>query len=281
MAKLPGFVLGMLMVDFMHSDLGCWISGNTLVELVASGRFGYLNIQAWTRRHELALRAAWIQFRAWAKANKVSHSVPCFNPARLSMASVHDWPELKGKSHNIMMVTVWLWDVVRPDLPNGDVHDKLRGTVLQAYVRIRNIITHAGLWLTADEAQELLDAGKLMLNSYKLLSWDAAPDSSPRWPLKPKHHHIDEGIRNAFKTRRNPRTHWLFKHEDFVGKEAKLVAKSHTATCGRRALERWVLRVALETGTPSTAAVRPKYSSKGAMRFRRFPRVLKKHLKRR
>eukprot|EP00969_Alexandrium_andersonii_P297319 13139839-Alexandrium_andersonii.AAC.1 len=62
LAQVRGWSLHALQVDFMHTDLGCWIAGNALIELVESGAFGVYKGR-WEKRTNIALRQAWLRFK--------------------------------------------------------------------------------------------------------------------------------------------------------------------------------------------------------------------------
>ena len=111
-------------------------------------------------------------------------------------------------------------------------------------------------------------AGEALLNAYKVLTWQAAMQEQARWPLKPKHHHWHEGLRTCVATRRNPQSHWLPKHEHFVGIVAKLASRAHPATCARRALERWALQIALRGAPPVKAPLPPRAKKARSYKFR-------------
>ena len=257
LALILGFSTSMIMVDFMHSDLGPFIAANTLLEFCEEERFGP-SFGSWLQRLTFCLRKAWLKFKEWAKTEGIAHSQPCFTPARLSVSSQHSWPELKAKCHNANMVMRWLAAEVIGFGPPLSDRDRVRVSLLQGWEVIYRTITHAGEWLSPAEAQRLHTAGYVLVRSYKILAWSASRHNRARWQLKPKHHHILEGIHHAKKTLRNPRAHWLFKHEDFVGRIARLASKAHPTTCAKRALQLWAIKMAL---------IRPRRSKGFAHRF--------------
>ena len=172
------------------------------------------------------------------------------------MTSKADWPELKGKSHNLAQVTLWLNDEAKC-LHNGSEEQRVRATLLQAYSNMRMVMKDSGHYLTSKQKRQLQNAGLVMLNAYKLLNAIAEHNKVPRWQLKPKHHHVFEGIMTAFQSGQHPQTHWLYKHEDFVGRISKLCSKAHPSTAQKRALERWCLQLALRSA-PKVQAISKK-----------------------
>ena len=75
---------------------------------------------------------------------------------------------------------------------------------------------------SANMARRFHAAGLLMLRGYALLSRGAHLAGQARWQLKPQHHNLWHGFNFALRSRRNPRSYWLFRHEDFVGMAARI-----------------------------------------------------------
>ena len=130
---------------------------------------------------------------------------------------------------------------VHPEYTASSAMSQIRTDSCHAKAHIsflHTVCTHISIY-------RLHTAGYVLVRSYKILAWSASRHNRARWQLKPKHHHILEGIHHAKKTLRNPRAHWLFKHEDFVGRIARLASKAHPTTCAKRALQLWAIKMAL------------------------------------
>ena len=142
------------------------------------------------------------------------------------MASSSEWPELKGKAHNCFVVLTWLssWVKQRASVSN---HHKLVDTCLLAHGHYHKIMRAAGPKFTIEQGRSFHEAGLVMLRSYTLLSKMAHLDKAARWQVKPKHHHLWHGFESAKQTLANPRSHWLFKHEDLVIKIMKQSKKTN------------------------------------------------------
>eukprot|EP00969_Alexandrium_andersonii_P272514 12044158-Alexandrium_andersonii.AAC.1 len=106
---------------------------------------------------------------------------------------------------------------------------------------MQDVIRAAAAKLSNSEAKQLLDAGLGFLRAWVLLSIRARRMGIPRYQLKPKHHHLEEGLRETFRSKRNPTQTWCCRHEHFVGITAKLAGKVHVSTATRRVLQRWLL----------------------------------------
>ncbi len=246
LARTWGFHLHMLLVDFMHSDLqgvGCWLLANALLEMAEEGRFG-LHAGPWKTRLSKALSVAYRSFAAFCKGHFLDHSQKRFKPALLSMSSQADWPEFRGKAHNCLVVLTWLAALVREN-PSPDNRGKLRGACLLAHHRYHEVMRTAGPHFTVRQAGQFHEAGLMMLRSFSLLSRTAHLHHRARWQLKPKHHHLWHGFHHAKESRTNPRSHWLFKHEDFIGLAAALGKHIHPASLSRQLLRTWALHWAM------------------------------------
>ena len=147
----------MLMVDFMHSDLGPWIVANVLLELVEEGHFGNF-VGDWKSRNNFALRVAWLKFKEWAKNVNIQHSQGQFSLTKLSMATQNSWPEFKGKWHNTCVITLWLHHVLANEAPCGTDREKARAALLEGYAIVRTTITSSGPQLNDYDAHLVLSA---------------------------------------------------------------------------------------------------------------------------
>ena len=245
LARIIGFHIIMLLVDFMHSDhLGVsqWSLANCLLELVAQGIFGRSTGDFQSRTNRL-LRRAWLEFKEWAKGAGRKHSQRTFTCAQLSVGGgANNWPEFKGKAHNCSVVVRWLNHVVGTQ-PNHAPRQQVRAKLLSSHVAVYDIMEAGGIWL--DDPRHLLHHGENLLMAYGVLSREAHLSGLPGWQLKPKHHHIAEGLHWAANTGRNPRSAWCYKHEDMVGRAARTAARTHPSTTSIVTLERWQLRWAL------------------------------------
>ena len=100
MARVFGFCLATLLVDFMHSDLqgiSSWIFANALYELIERGAFGE-HVGSWSVRFQRGLDQAYHDFQTYCREQGASHSQPRFTLSRLSMTSSQHWPDSKKQS---------------------------------------------------------------------------------------------------------------------------------------------------------------------------------------
>ena len=163
----------------------------------------------------------------------------------LGMQSSRDWPTYKGKAHDCMVLLEWLADFVRKN-PSVGNYGKTRDTMLLAHAEYHRIMRGAGQFFSVEERNRFYDAGLTFLRCYTLLSRNAHLHGNPRFQLKPKHHALFHGFLYAKTYGMNPRSHWLFKHEDCVGLATSIGRVLHPATLSRGFLDCWLLQLALK-----------------------------------
>ena len=258
-----GFDLRMLLVDFMHSDLlgvGGWLLANAMLDLATTGRFGTF---AGPRKEKMeqALLSAYNLFVRFTKDHNITHSQKQFKLSILGAGTSTAWPEFKGKAHNCSVVLRWMSAFVTAN-PGPDRHGKLVDVCLMAHGRYHQVMRDAGRQFTASQAREFHDAGLLMLRSYSLLSRSAHLRRQARWQMKPKHHHLWHAFRQVLDSCTNPRSHWLFKHEDFMGLAAAIGVHIHPSSLSRELLATWSLHWAMAV---------PEHVNRKALKRKRFP----------
>ena len=153
-----------------------------------------------------------------------------------------NWPELKCKAHNGAMVCRWLASFCNDFTEDRSVEFTPIRVFLRSHCTVQDIMASADAYFTADQAQEFLCAGNMMLRAWARLSRRAEIHGAKRWQLKPKHHHWEEGLYRGFETRVNPRHKWAYKHESFIGMIAKVAARVHVSQVSGRTAQRWSLR---------------------------------------
>eukprot|EP00969_Alexandrium_andersonii_P028274 1234266-Alexandrium_andersonii.AAC.1 len=58
--------------------------------------------------------------------------------------------------------------------------------------------------------------------------------------MKPKFHKLDECIRSAIRSHRNPGWSWTFSDESWIGSMANLQESCHSTTAHSRVMQRWL-----------------------------------------
>ena len=236
LAEIFGFHLGMVRVDFEHCDhLGVaqWLVAESMLLLceIESAPGGKKE-----DRFNRLLRSLHEDFKDWCGGAQVSSSQPVFTYLKLVS---DDFPGFKGKAHNTYLVGRWLCEE-KADIIGARV--PLLALCLKSWLSCQTVLKGAGEVLTGQEADMLLNSAEAFLKAWTLLSIRACEAKQKRFCLKPKHHAWHHGVRRAHKSLRNPRTHWLYRHEGFAGQIGRLALRCHVTTASRRVIERWLLR---------------------------------------
>jgi hypothetical protein len=255
------------------AGVGGWLLANALTEFAEAGRFGVFAGE-WKVRRNLALAHAYKMFREHCSAKGIEHRVKRFNVTMLSMTSNQCWPDFKGKAHDTLVAVNWLAAWVL-EHPCEDPRQKLIDTALLAHMRYHGIMREATETFTERQAQRFHHNGLVMLRAYALLAKDAYNRQRPRFQLKPKHHHLWHGFYHARLTLLNPRSHWLFKHEDYVGICTKVSRLIHPSSLSRRVLESFSIGIATRVSeTRNTAQLnQEKKRAAHGLRNRRIKRM--------
>ena len=120
-AKLPGFHLGMVILDLMHiALLGCmqflvvgalwWLCWEEKV-------WGMPRKGSWKNRVNAQLASAFRDFKEFLKRNRISSSQTMFNVNMLNMHSLQDCAEMKCKAANCLYIGTWLSEVLSAAKP--------------------------------------------------------------------------------------------------------------------------------------------------------------------
>ena len=152
------------------------------------------------------------------------------------MKSTNDWPKFRSKAHEASLACRFLSDYVRENRRPGDA---MLFTCLHGHSRMNDIMATSGQTFTPEQAASFKSAGYVCLQAWVQLAVQNAGRN--RFQIKPKHHLLEHGLNHACATFRNPRSHWLYRHESFVGTTARISARCHVSTATRRTLQRWML----------------------------------------
>ena len=245
LTKLPHFHVSMIVFDWMHAFLlgvAQFVCGNAIVQHMENRRFGHFRGAARVAQ-TLMLRIAWARFNKFCAQHAVNHSQPMFTTGSVGLnESGPKWPLLKAKAGNTGCVLRWL-DSVERGIAGATEHICLRRNVVCSLNHAHQLLLRSNMFFADGSEKEFHDHISLALLSYEILSREAAEMRLPRWQLKPKHHAIDEMASASLRTKRNPRSQWCMKGEDFMGVSSRLSSRSHPSTVSFDALERWLLNL--------------------------------------
>ena len=236
---LDGFDLcDSLLWDWMHcSPLGVQhkAAGACLVEMCVEERWGRF-AGAWRIRTGIALKRAYTEFVGWARANGLQHSHQQFTAASCSVGDIAaDVPHLKGKAHNLMVVTKWLASILRQD--TATPRRRNQGRVMWALALLDTVFSTAGMWLDDGEVAQVEAATGVLFPAWRFIYefWEGE-----YWPILPKHHAMMHILKDCIASRRNPASYWAFAGEHLMG-----LCKRSLGNQFQRGIERRMLRAAL------------------------------------
>ena len=251
--KLPaltsvlGYHSGTVADDLLHDDLlgvRQHLTGSAMLELAARGIWGqFPEIGRWRERLAFQLDVAYDKFKLFVKNNKLEASQPRFKPCTLSVSTQTCWPKLKSKGHNCAIVSIFLMKEAEQasDAQAHLYHSRVLLTCLTGFVRIWAICKHASTWMTPRECQKLSSARCMALQSYNILSDSCLAQGLYRYEVVPKLHKLDESLRRACLSGRNPMSIWTMSDEDWIGKIAALGCSCHANSLATRCIERFLI----------------------------------------
>ena len=84
------------------------------------------------------------------------------------------------------------------------------------------------------------------MEGYHWLSLNASQTNRYAYLLRPKFHKLDDCVRKAIKTRRNPAWFWTFADESWVGAISNFSGSAHNRCLAQRVPSRWLAIFVLE-----------------------------------
>ena len=192
----------------------------------------------------MQLATAYAEFRGWLKQHGVSCSQGRFSVNKLGMHALSDYPCLKAKGHNSLMIMRWLATATqRLHAERQTWRSHTLACMTWGFSNFINILQDNGQWVRDEDVPKLMQARAAALHNYNALSHAAASANPPQalWPMKPKIHLLDHVARDVANNKLNATWYWTFLDEDFVGRMTRLAAMTHRANCRRRLIDRWVL----------------------------------------
>ena len=197
LAAFPGFsVQQSICLDWMHNSslgIGQVAAGSALAELCADGTFGVWvgNRKAVSR---VRLKRAWHLFCNFCVTDKLQHSQQTFTPNSLSMSYAADdeWPLLKSKAHNCMLVLRWLASLLCRE--NNDRQKRQMARVFWALAECDHIFSRGPCWLNENQVESLKLVRATLFPSWRALAAHACKQGRARWKFVPKHHLIEHQL---------------------------------------------------------------------------------------
>ena len=232
LTETPGWRLENNFNDAMHGmHLGTaqHTAGNVLCELA----------RAHSDPMDLALEKLWLDFKSWLQRNKLKASVAQFSKSTLSLDdSIMLFPLLKIKAACCEKVVLWLAEFTSHD--SATYHLRIRHMTVWALADFFKGMKEHGRFLDDDAVARMSRAGTMFLSGYQYLSTEACRAGVPRWNIVPKFHYFAHTVDDLHERRINPRVFWCFGDEDFVGRVAKIVSRTHRSKLSGRGIERYL-----------------------------------------
>ena len=136
-------------------------------------------------------------------------------------ASPHnDWPFLLAKGAESKHLAPALLEVCKAILNPTEEVDKHIVTSLEEMTQLVSMFDKAGMFLQPQEHKEALAKAEGFLDSYSWLNKWALEKGRSLFHIVIKHHTFWHMVLNS--KHLNPRWHWCFKSEDFVGRISQL-----------------------------------------------------------
>ena len=246
LCSIVGWSCDTVLDDIMHDDLlGVRLNlvGSAMKDM-SDNNFWVAPIGGpWRERMNHQLRFCYRSFKAFCREKQLEHSFPRFKTNMLSLDSLTAWPELKSKAHNCAVLSLFLADQLRigphdnRDLPQ---HFSVLTSTMWGFAAWYLVFSAAEQKLSVSEVNTLSLARSSGLEGYHALSLDASNRGVYMYKMQPKFHKLDESIRRAILSKRNPAWWWTFSDESFVGMLSKLCGSCHKKTLAKRAAQRWL-----------------------------------------
>jgi len=196
---------------------------------------------------DVVLKALTATGRKWCRDNGLNGFSFTFSKGSLGRGST-DWAypcvDTRLKAANTKLMAFFVAHLTLEKC-SGTATSKLRNTCMWGLVEMLHVFDNAGRWLSHEQAAAATYAGNAFLKSYQRLAVDCLLERKPLYKIRPKTHYACHQIDDIARTRLNPRCTALFRDEDFVGKIAGLASRTHGASVCRRAIERYMLYLAM------------------------------------
>ena len=137
------------------------------------------------------------------------------------------WASLDAKGAECKRLAPALLPICKACLDKGKPQDQQMITALEAMCSLVELFNAADMFLTASEFERAWSLAKDFLASYSWLNSWAKDAGRSLFHIVVKHHTFQHLVLNA--RHLDPRCHWSFKNEDFVGQVSKL---THSISMG-------------------------------------------------
>lgn len=161
----------------------------------------------------------------------------------MSVKKEHDWPVLKARAKNCVLVTRWLESFLRERV-SMDVESQMLVLALYGFNQWFRIAEESSaaqsIILTDEQVQRLSDCRRIGFYGLRYLSKHARSTGKRRYFMIPKAHLLDEALRRSIRTKISFGSVWVFRQEDTMGLAAQIAKRVHSSCVSNRTLDRWL-----------------------------------------
>lgn len=246
LTKICGFHTHSFFEDQLHCDcLGvrAHSNGSTLLLLVKDGVWGELpSTGSWDEKLDVVLAQAYNHFGKWCLDHNEQNTQSIFRCLSLSMHKMGDYPLLKAKGHNSIVISKWLLDIVSSRVDGTPESFYLHGLLwgLDQLWNIPHDVRPRFIY-TDGEVEQLRVARKIALLSFYALHERYSDTRTPLFNLIPKFHQFEHLQRRQIRSKIACWVFWCFSSEHAIGTMAKMCANTHGASTNSRSIQRWVV----------------------------------------
>ena len=180
------------------------------------------------------------EIKSWCRTNQVHVTITALNSKLLQLKG-NSYPSLMCKGADVKLLIFWLTELLcNRDLPLSD-HVKTLVATSHALARFIYLMDTYPMFLTDDQAQQLIQAGELYLNGLLRLRIQSQEAGKVLFKLRPKCHYFQCRILNRLKSgsRLNPRVMSCFHDEWFIGIISRIACQTHSQSVGLATLLRY------------------------------------------
>ncbi len=239
--NIQGFFEDQLRCDCLgvrqHANASC------LLTLAKHEKWGPLPLRGdWGYKLDTVLSEAYNDFSRWCLTNGEENTQQVFKCLNLSMHKRSDFPILKSKGRNSVVVTKWLMKVAEGCQDSRDVVSMFRYSLLWGLDMLWNIPhdCRPRFVLTEEELEQLAIARKSALLSFYALHHIFSTKGESLFNITFKFHQCDHMRRRQI---RSKLACWLFRcfaSEHSIGSVARVAGATHGASTNRRAVQRFI-----------------------------------------
>jgi hypothetical protein len=137
---------------------------------------------------------------------------------------------------------IWIAEVCNRPANLNTQHDNVRKKLFDNLVAADVIMRRNSRFMSDMDSQLLADATEGAMFAYNLLAVEAQEHYIMNWKILPKMHLLEHSAYDMAQ-HANPRVIHGYSDEDLVGKIKSIITKCHPLTAGKRAMQRYILRL--------------------------------------